>query len=454
MTQRAAMATGRGIVTRAVARARIPLFANAFVLIGNSGLTAGLGFLFWTLAARLYPPADVGLASAAISASLFIATLAQLGLPYALVRFAPAAGSQRPVLTSTVVVSVTLASALGAAVFIAGADVWASTLGALAPRPILAVSVVTLAAATAASIVLVYVAVGARDARPALGAGITQGVVKSVLLVLFAVSSARVGFAMVVAWLIGTVAAVVLQLYMVRALVARRVDARTLRLGSFLRYSAGNYAGDLAWTAPGLLFPLLVVGKLGPEANAYFYIAWAIASLLVAIPSAVATSLLAEGSHAQGTTAQHLRRAFGLALVLVIPSIGICWIGAPLLLGLFGPTYAANSVDTLRLLAVAALPLSLNILHLTAARVDRSMRRILAITVATGGGALVIGVALMHDYGATGIAFAYLAAHSVVATILTLEWWLRSGRAQLDIRDKGSVNDSARSTDPDVVRSR
>jgi len=42
-----------------------------------------------------------------------------------------------------------------------------------------------------------------------------------------------------------------------------------------------------------------------------------VASLLVAIPSAVATSFLAEGSGAHGATGPHLRRAFGLALVLL-----------------------------------------------------------------------------------------------------------------------------------------
>ncbi len=52
---------------RLVAHARRPLYSNALVLIVNSGLAAALGFLFWALAARLYPAAQVGLASAAIS---------------------------------------------------------------------------------------------------------------------------------------------------------------------------------------------------------------------------------------------------------------------------------------------------------------------------------------------------------------------------------------------------
>lgn len=413
------------IVERAVARARVPLYRNALVLMGNSGVTAGLGFFFWTLTARLYLPAQVGLASATISSALFMATLAQLGLPYALVRFSPLAGAGRALLSSTVVFVVTTGAAVAGGIFVAGMNTWAPALGELASPPVLAIAFVTLAGATGAFTVLVYVAVGARDARPALAGGLIQGVVKSVLILAFALAFTRLGFAVVLAWLLGTTAAILVQVWLLRAQLAPRADLHLLRVGSFLPYSAGNYVGDLAWTAPGLLFPLLVVGQLGAEANAYFYMAWAIASLLVGIPAAVASSLLAEGSHAHGETGEHVRRAFRLTLALVVPAIGVCWAGAPVLLGLFGTAYAANGIDTLRLLSLAALPISLNILYLTEARVNRGMRRIMGISAATGGGALLLGTALAPHQGVTGIALAYLAAHTVVALALSTEQWLR-----------------------------
>ena len=415
------LASGSGIVSRVLSRARVPLYANALVLMGNTGLSAGLGFIFWALAARLYPPDQVGLASATISAAVFIATLAQLGLPTALIRFSPDAGADRRVLTSTVVLIVTVAGALVAAIFSAGMDVWAPTLEDLefaihqhARRTELMIEF------------LIFVAVGVRDARPALAGGVTQGIVKSGLILVFAVVASRQGFPLVIAWIIGTTTAIVVQVWMLRARLAPRVNLRLLRLGSFLRYSAGNYAGDLAWTAPSLLFPLLVLSQLGAEANAYFYVAWAVASLLIGIPFAVASSLLAEGSHERGETAEHFRRALGLTLVLVLPAIGACLLGAPLLLGLFGAPYAANGVDTLRLLALGALPMSVNLLHLSVARVDRALFRILAISAATGAGSLLLGAILAPAQGSVGIAVAYLVAHTVVAVALTAEWFLRA----------------------------
>ena len=39
------------MVTRMIDRARLPLYRNALVLMVNSGITAGLGFVFWALTA-------------------------------------------------------------------------------------------------------------------------------------------------------------------------------------------------------------------------------------------------------------------------------------------------------------------------------------------------------------------------------------------------------------------
>ena len=109
----------------------------------------------------------------------------------------------------------------------------------------------------------------------------------------------------------------------------------------------------------------------------------------------------------------------------MVPATVVCGVGAPVLLGLFGGRYAAEGVATLRLLSLAALPLSLNLLFLTKARLDRDMRWILGITIASGGGALLLGAMLAAQLGVDGIALGYLAAHTAVAVPLTIVWRLR-----------------------------
>lgn len=411
-------------IARLVAHARRPLYWNALVLILNSGLAAGLGFVFWALAARLYPAEQVGLAAAAISSSVFVATLTQFGLPYALVRFSPHDRRDRAALATTVVVAAAAAGTLGGILFVAGLDIWAAQLVGFVPLPVLAVGMASLAAATCASTVLMFVAVGARDTRPALIGGIAHGAAKSGMVLVLAIAAVGFGFGIVVAWLIGTIAAVAVQVWLLRANLAARVDFGLLRLGRFLHYSAGNYLGDLAWSAPGLLLPLVVLATVGAEANAYFYVAWSVASLLVAIPTAIASSLLAEGSHAGGEIGDHFQHAFRLTLLVMVPATALWCASAPLLLSLFGSFYASEGVVTLRLLSLAALPLSIVLLYLMRARVHQEMRRVLVITGVTGGGALVLGTLFVSFGGATGTALGFLLANTIVAAALMLESWL------------------------------
>ena len=64
----------------------VSLYRNTIYLI-LSFMTINLsGFIFWILAAKLYKPEDVGLASAAISAALFLANVSGLGLGFGLIR--------------------------------------------------------------------------------------------------------------------------------------------------------------------------------------------------------------------------------------------------------------------------------------------------------------------------------------------------------------------------------
>src|SRR4051812_40998900 len=65
------------------------LFANSVYLMLSTVVQAFFGFAFWFLNARLFSPADIGLASALISGSTFIAYLSLLGFNSTFIRFLP-----------------------------------------------------------------------------------------------------------------------------------------------------------------------------------------------------------------------------------------------------------------------------------------------------------------------------------------------------------------------------
>jgi len=66
---------------------REPLYRNSIAIMLNSVVGSFFGLLFWLVAARTMSSADIGLATAVISASTLIVTLSRLGMDSGLIRF-------------------------------------------------------------------------------------------------------------------------------------------------------------------------------------------------------------------------------------------------------------------------------------------------------------------------------------------------------------------------------
>ena len=95
----------RGILSRIKDR----LLLNAGYLLGVTLVGTATGFIFWTLAARLYDAQQVGLAASVISIVQLLAGIASMGLGLGLVRFLPESDEPNRMLN----VSFTLTTILG-----------------------------------------------------------------------------------------------------------------------------------------------------------------------------------------------------------------------------------------------------------------------------------------------------------------------------------------------------
>ena len=103
-----------------------PLYKNSFYLI-SSALVAGVfGFLFWIIAARLYTPEDVGVATALISSTGLLILLSRLGFDQAIIRFFPDMDKEKVFSSALYITS--LASIFLGIIFIAGISIWAPKL--------------------------------------------------------------------------------------------------------------------------------------------------------------------------------------------------------------------------------------------------------------------------------------------------------------------------------------
>ena len=106
-----------------------PLYKNSFFIMLTSISSAGFGFVFWMLAAKLYPKEDVGVATAMVSSAGLMITLSRLGMGVSIIRFFPERDKSKVFSTSTIITTL-LAIVLGI-IFVAGTDLWSPHLALL-----------------------------------------------------------------------------------------------------------------------------------------------------------------------------------------------------------------------------------------------------------------------------------------------------------------------------------
>jgi O-antigen/teichoic acid export membrane protein len=348
------------------------LLVNAGSLFGATVLTAGIGVVYWAVAARVFPAAAVGLAAAAISAMLLIGQVATLGLGTVLMGELSHHGSSERSLIDSALLLVGLVAAVLGAGFVGIAGFIAPELRALqTPAGLLLFA--AGAAVTAAGLVLDQALLGLLRGGLQLLRNAIASVAK--LLVLFAIAAGLIaagnGLALFMTWVVGGALSLVVVLAVRRAPdgVPWRPIWRVMEGAPAL--AIRHHLLNLSILAPGLLLPLLVTTLLSAEANAYFYIAYLIASFGWAIPAALATAVYAAGARDVLSLTDRVRLAFGLSLATGIVLNVFMLFGAGFLLSIFGPEYAARAGTLLRLFSLGIFAVTINSLFVPIARIER-----------------------------------------------------------------------------------
>lgn len=394
------IAASRG---RIVSLLRQPLYANAFFLWSNTTVSALAGFAFWMLAARLYSADDVGLASAALSALTLLAMFSHLDLGLGLIRFLPEAGGQGPRLVNIVFTTSTAIAVVLALVFLIGVPLWAPSLGFVRNNLLYASAFVSFVAATTVSSVQLHAYLSIRKAKYVL---VQTLVVQASRLTLPALMAAFFGaFGLIMAGGVAVLLGAVLGFgLLIRGLPGYR-PAVLMDAGSILKllpFSLANHVADVLIVMPGLILPLIVVGLLGSEEGAYFYMAWFLGYLVTSATAHLALSLFAEGSRDQGSLLVLSRNAVagGLAIA-TIGAVFLLMLGDKLLM-LFGQEYATEGVTLLRIVAIAAAPAVIVNTYLGALRVMKRVDELVIIAGAVAVITLASSSALIPVMGLAG----------------------------------------------------
>jgi O-antigen/teichoic acid export membrane protein len=162
-----------------------------------------------------------------------------------------------------------------------------------------------------------------------------------------------------------------------------------------------------------MVLPVLVTITTGPDANAAFYVAWMISNFLRIIPIHLSTVLFAVASGDMRALRPKLRVSLRMSMLIGIPGMAVLCLGAPLLLGIFGASYARAGAVSLILLSLGYLPAVPKVHYIAVCRAQGLVRRAAALLSGTACLEIMAAVAGGQADGLTGLGLGVLAAYAL-----------------------------------------
>jgi O-antigen/teichoic acid export membrane protein len=192
-------------------------------------------------------------------------------------------------------------------------------------------------------------------------------------------------------------------------------------VNDIFHFSSGNYLARIFEMSPTFILPIMVINLLGAETNAYFFIAWQISMLLLAVPRFTSMSLLAEGSYNREELRINMKRAAKfIFLILGAAIIGIVFFGK-YLLWIFGEGYAENSFDVLRILVISSLPFAVNSLYASIKRIQKEVKPLIYVYATVSIITVLASYMLIQSLGIVGVGYSWFMANVVVAGVVGLK---------------------------------
>lgn len=398
-----------------------PLYRNSYYLMANTVVTSALGYFFWIIVARFYTETEVGMGSAIISAILLLVSLSKLGFDIGIIRFLSKAEKPSELINSCLTINV-IVSLFVAAIFVVGVNIWSPVLAFIKENIIFALAFIVFTVFLTLSPMIDSIFIAKRRAGFVLSKNSIISVLKIVLpfiLVLFFRTFGIVSS-------LGVATAITVIIYLV-VFLPRAQSGYKPKLGINLRiirevrkYCFSNYAIGIIAAAPGFILPLLIVNRLGAEYNAYYYMASMISGVLSVIPTAVAQSLFAEGSHLEGQLKRNVHRSYRFIFILLIPAVIILLLSGKWLLMVFGSSYSENGLLLLRILAISSIFSGINAVYTSILLVRHRLWEFTAIVSFTGVALLAAIYFLIPTTGIVGIGYAITAIYGMISIYVIL----------------------------------
>lgn len=392
----------------------VTLYTNTIYIWLATAITALFGFVFWIVAARYYTPSEVGLASALLSAAGLITALANLGLGMGLIRFLPQEVDKKSLINSCFTIGA-IGSLVGAAIFIAGLNIWSPPLLFIRHNAVALFSFFILASLGCLLQLQSSVFLGLRSAQfRTLQQTLAATLRIPLIIILVSLAALGIVYSWAIAWVITFIVANLLLIKIQPGYRPKPVIKKWV-VKKIIPFSFGNYIADIVGSLPVSILPLMVIGLLGAEPNAYFRIGYSMASILFMVPYAVCSSLYIEGSYEPEKLRHNITRSISLILLIVIPAIAVIFFFGDKILLLFGSDYSQNAFQLLWILSFATIPLAINEIYAVVKRVKLEIKPMVYLFLCITALTLGLSYILMTRIGLVGIAIGWLAGQSIPA---------------------------------------
>ncbi|MBF4161071.1 lipopolysaccharide biosynthesis protein [Nocardioides acrostichi] len=408
-----------------LARLPLPSFlvGSAASLVLTTGLTSGLGFVFWALGARLFSTGDLGEAATAISAMNLISTLAMLGLGTLLVARLPAMRTGRRELLVTAALLSAVAGAVLALVVALALPMSMTGLPGVGdqvfPTAVFAAGV----GVNTTGVVLDQALLSMLGGGPQLGRNIVLTVSKLLLLAAIAVLVASSGSVGIYgSWLVGNLLSLVaLTLWVARRqeVRLRSVRPRLSSIRGLALESVWHHSLNLALATPYFALPIVASAVLGSVSAGHLYAVLQVAFGVFMLPLALSTALFASGSRDASEFVDEFRFTLRVSVAACLAANVVLAPLAGVVLQLFGSDYAREGRTALILIALAGFGVLVRDHHVSVARVTGHVGRESALL---GGFTVIELVAAATGArlgGLTGLAVGWVLVMAVELMVLT-----------------------------------
>lgn len=395
------------------------LLVNAGSLVGTTGVTSILGFVYWWFAARQNSLEVVGFASAAISAMTLLGTFSVLGLGTLLIGELPQQKGQEASLISAALIlvgGVGACSGIGYAVIASRLSSDFQALGADISSVVLFALGVSL---TSITLVLDQALIGLLRGELQLWRNTLFAAVKLVALFGVDLWLAHVtGMTIYATLIIGN--AFSLAVLILMALVKRKGDQGSyLPQWRLLRQlgpaALQHHALNILLQAPSLILPVLVTLMLSPTVNAWFYVAWNLSSIANTVSVSFASTLYAVSAAKPSVLAGKLRLTVTLAFVGCVLVNTLLIFAPKLALELFGHSYSEQAAVSLRILALESFPFIIKNHYIALSRIRKQVGRTILVTMGTGLLELGLSIAGARVGGLNGLSLGWFSAMCIEA---------------------------------------